>query len=297
MDNEELWAKLSEHDEDNDIITAGSIGCGQNHFDSTEEGVACGHAYSILAKVELSDGTRLLKLRNPWGAEQYSGDWSDESGLWTQWAREEVGSNIANDGIFFMDLDSFKNNFNWVTVNYDTYDWHHDYFLALDDESSDVWGGHWCDDCVHRIMHVHSDVTQTFHVGAHLYEKRSYGGESTETRDCTEGPSAWVFEIDPEWPEYPSNQFNDGSKWLTDLTIEAGEDRTFHVLLDWADGFARDWSLTVWGEDASIIVYDHDENDSMHLPDIYDDERQEPAELLWGDDEPTPESESESEQE
>jgi hypothetical protein len=35
----------------------------------------------------------------------------------------------------------------------------------------------------------------------------------------------------------------------------------------------------------------------MHLPDIYDDERQEPAELLWGDDEPASESESESEQE
>ena len=154
MDNDDLWDKLAEHDEENDIITAGSIGCGQNHFDSTEEGVACGHAYSILAKVELSDGTRLLKLRNPWGAEQYSGDWSDESELWTQWARDEVGAYVANDGIFFMDLDSFKNNFNWVTVNYDTYDWHHDYFLALDDESDDLWGGHWCDGCVHRIMHV-----------------------------------------------------------------------------------------------------------------------------------------------
>ena len=35
----------------------------------------------------------------------------------------------------------------------------------------------------------------------------------------------------------------------------------------------------------------------MHLPDIYDDNRQDPQELLWGDDEPASESESESESE
>ena len=106
-----------------------------------------------------------------------------------------------------------------------------------------------------------------------------------------------MFEIDEEWPDYPKNEFSDGSKWLTDLTIGAGEVRTFHVLLDWRDGFARDWSFTAWGEDSGISVYDHDGNDSMHLPDIYDGNRQDPQELLWGDDEPASESESESESE
>lgn len=41
------------------------------------------HAYTILGAVKLSTGDTLLKMRNPWGAEKYSGDWSDQDPRWT----------------------------------------------------------------------------------------------------------------------------------------------------------------------------------------------------------------------
>ena len=38
-----------------------------------------------------------------------------------------------SDGLFFMDLDSFMENFNLVSINKNTEDWEHAYFLKLDD--------------------------------------------------------------------------------------------------------------------------------------------------------------------
>lgn len=48
---------------------------------------ACGlsqnHAYVVLGTVRLSTGARIIKMRNPWGTEKYTCDYSDASSLWT----------------------------------------------------------------------------------------------------------------------------------------------------------------------------------------------------------------------
>ena len=41
------------------------------------------HAYTLLGVVELSNGVRLVKLRNPWGNELYTGPWFDGDPQWT----------------------------------------------------------------------------------------------------------------------------------------------------------------------------------------------------------------------
>ena len=46
-------------------------------------GVAYGHAYTVIDTALLDDGTRLIKMRNPWGSETYHGPWGDDSHLWT----------------------------------------------------------------------------------------------------------------------------------------------------------------------------------------------------------------------
>ena len=85
------------------------------------------------------DSTRLLKMRNPWGSVRYHGDWSYHSELWTDDLREFVEENDSkadqnnHDGIFYIDIDSFKENFAEFSVNYDTYSWKQDYFLKLND--------------------------------------------------------------------------------------------------------------------------------------------------------------------
>jgi len=53
-------------------------------------GLVDGHAYSLITVVGLSNGVRLLGLRNPWGAVEWNGAWSDNSPLWTEALREEA---------------------------------------------------------------------------------------------------------------------------------------------------------------------------------------------------------------
>jgi calpain-15 len=36
----------------------------------------------------VDQNTKLLKLRNPWGKEEWLGDWSDKSKLWTPALKE-----------------------------------------------------------------------------------------------------------------------------------------------------------------------------------------------------------------
>ncbi len=49
-------------------------------------GIVPGHAYTILSvyspRLTLKTGIRLVKLRNPWGSFEWTGDWSDKSELW-----------------------------------------------------------------------------------------------------------------------------------------------------------------------------------------------------------------------
>ena len=53
-----------------------------------------GHAYTVLEAKQLTKGpkrgTKLIKVRNPWGSETYNGPWSDKSNLWDAQSKEEV---------------------------------------------------------------------------------------------------------------------------------------------------------------------------------------------------------------
>ncbi len=68
-----------------------------------------GHAYVVLGAVRLQNGERLVKIRNPWGEESYSCDYSDNSPLWTQKLRREAGATLeaVNEGIFFMRIEDY----------------------------------------------------------------------------------------------------------------------------------------------------------------------------------------------
>lgn len=100
----QLWDVLKTHDADSDVMTAGSHFCG-SHDQTNENGVACSHAYTTLGTYVLTKDNgqtvNLVKVRNPWGQEQYAGDWSDSSSLWTDAYRKTVddamGHGYANN--------------------------------------------------------------------------------------------------------------------------------------------------------------------------------------------------------
>lgn len=63
-----------------------TAGCSTEIF-----GLVSGHLYTLLGAVELSNGVRLLKLRNPWGSEMYNGPYSDCDDSWTPELKAEAG--------------------------------------------------------------------------------------------------------------------------------------------------------------------------------------------------------------
>ena len=79
-DDATLWKMIMDGEKnDYPMTVACDIGFG---------GLVSSHAYTILGAVELKkDGqpyAKLVKLRNPWAKEQYSGPWSDNDSNWTE---------------------------------------------------------------------------------------------------------------------------------------------------------------------------------------------------------------------
>lgn len=78
--------------------------------DEFVEGIVQGHAYTIISAVTLDAHGRkwnLLKIRNPWGQGEWTGDWSDDSDLWTPELSAELGQTDGNDGIFFITVEDY----------------------------------------------------------------------------------------------------------------------------------------------------------------------------------------------
>ena len=86
-----------------------------------QDGLVGGHAYSLISAVKLHS-FRLLKLRNPWGNFEWTGDWSDSSPLWKQHAdvAKKCGvdptKGAVDDGIFWIDYADFLKYFDSVDV-------------------------------------------------------------------------------------------------------------------------------------------------------------------------------------
>lgn len=51
--------------------------------------------------------TKLVKLRNPWGAETYKGPWCDSCKEWTAATEKQAGLMRSDDGVFFIPIDVY----------------------------------------------------------------------------------------------------------------------------------------------------------------------------------------------
>jgi len=82
-----------------------------------------GHAFTILgAHTLMKDGAvykKLIKIRNPWSSEMYTGPWSDSDTRWTADFKSQVGLVEKNDGVFFIDsADFYKAYYKFAVVHY-----------------------------------------------------------------------------------------------------------------------------------------------------------------------------------
>ena len=104
-------------------------------------GIAGGHAYTLLKPIQVGDGPKLMEIRNPWAEYEWTGDYSDDSNLWTDDLKEAYGfTEVRNEGVFFMPYDDYWTHFVVTRVNHDTSVMPRDDWLILDDHTEDSPG-------------------------------------------------------------------------------------------------------------------------------------------------------------
>ena len=82
-------------------------------------GLVDAHAYSLISVFQLEhlgQQLRLLKIRNPWGFKEWTGDWSDKSTLWTEDLRVKLSWVNADDGVFFISFEDYVKFFYITTI-------------------------------------------------------------------------------------------------------------------------------------------------------------------------------------
>jgi hypothetical protein len=113
----QFWEKLKSLLAQGALMGAGSPEHAMGDRAINEYGIVQGHAYAVLGICEFDD-YKLINLRNPHGNRgvEWNGDWSDDSDMWTQRAKSKCEYSDEADGIFWMDLDDFIDNYSYLYV-------------------------------------------------------------------------------------------------------------------------------------------------------------------------------------
>eukprot|EP00397_Hematodinium_sp_SG-2012_P033083 GEMP01035298.1.p1 GENE.GEMP01035298.1~~GEMP01035298.1.p1 ORF type:complete len:507 (-),score=132.57 GEMP01035298.1:261-1781(-) len=87
-------------------------------------GIVKGHVYSILGVFQCDDANgcgaiRLVKLRNPWGAREWTGPWADASAEWAAHPKiyKSLAPYFSNDGVFYMSYEDWRTEFLYLSVS------------------------------------------------------------------------------------------------------------------------------------------------------------------------------------
>jgi len=136
--SEGLWQLLKDRDNEGCLMGCsikGDTG-GPLVLNGKDSGLLKNHAYSLNDILEINDPfnegqtVRLLRLRNPWGKSEWKGAWSGESKEMQKYRPviqeyinelppDEQFDIDADDGIFFIHYDDWKDNFTALFVNID----------------------------------------------------------------------------------------------------------------------------------------------------------------------------------
>ena len=167
-----IWEEMLAAEKRGDMMTAGSLDRPSGKYvRSQANGICFFHAYTVLKPIEVTDAKgkkiKLIKMRNPWGAEDYTGPYSDNSKLWTDALKKQVGGLTVNkkDGIFYIPLDHDKKSFVETQVSYDTSKMSRSHFLVLDDTKKHTRKSESCKGtCSYHQFHIKSATTQKVHL-------------------------------------------------------------------------------------------------------------------------------------
>lgn len=117
--NGSLFKEMLQFDIDGYLLSASTPGedrWTESGGPDKDGGLVPGHAYSVI-QVKEAYGNRLVNIRNPWGAFEWDGDWSDKSELWTQDMIDAIQPVLdSEDGTFWMSFEDFVKYFRSLNV-------------------------------------------------------------------------------------------------------------------------------------------------------------------------------------
>lgn len=139
----------------------------------------------------------LVKLRNPWGSGEWTGDWSDSSDCWTDELRRQVDfDGDKDDGIFWMDFRDFQSLFGFWCLN------------------KYVDGSHFCNVMVESRMKTGHDFSQRYknseyHLlrvttereGRHTFAVSQYGSRLLPRKSKYQYANVIAYIVRPHDPE------------------------------------------------------------------------------------------------
>jgi len=113
-DSNKMFDIIKKYDKRRAILAASSIGSDDT---KKENGIVQGHAYTINMVKEVG-GFKLLRIRNPWGTFEWTGDWGDKSPLWQQHSsvKSHCKMEDKDDGMFWMSWDDFQRYFKSIDI-------------------------------------------------------------------------------------------------------------------------------------------------------------------------------------
>ena len=199
-----------EHDVNHEIIqTSTRTEQGSTHFDTQDNGLAKGHAYTVIGVTTEVPGKRLVKIRNPWGTERYKGPWCDGCKEWNDVSQEvktKLGYQNADDGIFYMTVEDYWAGFEETNVNFDLADgdWHEDHYLFVNDEDRKNASSGSCYDCTRHEFKLTNSSTeaQKAYIQFHVWHDRTY---SKSDPDCKFWSNYYKLNLPGTESEGPSN--------------------------------------------------------------------------------------------
>lgn len=261
---DDLWAEIKEYDTKGHMMTV-VTGSGKD-TNSNAVGLWMGHAYTVLGGTQLSNGTKLVHIRNPHGKENYHGDWSDTSSLWTDTLRKEVSSaSDVGDGFFYMEVSDYAKWFDTMYYSLDTEKMYYDYYLNLGNKGGSGAGAYnWCGaQCSRHLIELTSEVDQTVFVTAYTWDDRMI------TDACTESQRKVHSVFAPGQKSIMT--FNGGSGSLTPFTVKAGQPVEITTEWDFSNpNYLKDFSVTAWGQDGWVELKAKDGSVSDTFPVIGD---------------------------